>query len=322
MIEPRDPTRNGARGREAERPAEIPRRGWRDILVRTWKELGHDKATVVAAGVAFFATMSMIPAISATLAIWGLFADPESVRALLTDFVRVMPPDAASVVTAQLARLASQPADTLSVTAVVSILITLWSATAGMKMLITVVNIAYEQKDRSIIRHQLVGVAFTLAAIIGVIVTLAIIVAVPPLASYIGLEDEAYRAITALRWLLLAAFVVAGLTLLYRWAPARRPPKLRWANWGAVIATLLWLVGSLVLSQYVSRIGDFHTAYGSLGAVFVLMLWFYVSSLAIIVGAEINAEMEHQTRRDTTVDPEKPMGKRGAYVADHVGPVP
>lgn len=322
MTHDRDPERDGQRGREAERPVQLTLQGWRDILLRVWYELGHDKATVVAAGVAFFATLSLLPAIAATLSIWGLFADPHSVRALLADFAAVMPREAATLVTEQLERLASESTDALSATAVVSISLTLWSATRGMKTLITAVNIAYDEEDRSILRHQLIGALFTVAAIVATIVALGLIVAAPPLAAYIGLRDEALLALTLLRWPLLCLFVIAGLTLLYRWAPVRREPKLRWTNWGAIVATLLWLLGSLLLSQYVSRISDFGSAYGSLGAVFVLMTWFYVSALAVVVGAELNAEMEHQTRRDSTVGPDRPMGERGAYVADNVGPVP
>ncbi len=192
---------------------------------------------------------------------------------------------------------------------------------AGTKAMLTSLNVAYEETEkRSFLRFNLVAFLFTLGALIGVPIALAIIVGVPAVLNLVlwWLGPLAAVTIRIASFLVLLGFVMLGLAVLYRFGPSRSDPRWRWVTPGSALAAVLWLAASLLFSFYVSNFGSYDAAYGSLGAVVVALMWFYISAFAVLLGAELNAELELQTRRDTTAGPVKPMGRRGAFVADHV----
>lgn len=321
MSEPRTgrDASNDNRGRSAESPSGIPRRGWWDILVRVKDAVSDDALGMVAAAIAFYAFLSLFPALAALVSIYGLIADPAQIQEQITSVTGAMPASARDILTSQLQSLAAG-GSALTVGLLVSIVLALWSASTAMGALISSLNIVYnEEEKRGFIKPYVLRLALTFGGILFAIVALFLIVAVP--ASLAALELSAFPEliIRVVRWLLLAAAVVAALSLLYRYAPSRRPPQWQWVSWGAVIGAVLWLLGSALFSLYVENFGSYNQTYGSFAAVVILMLWFNLSAFAALLGAEINAEMEHQTEEDTTVGPRRRMGRRGAYVADHLG---
>jgi membrane protein len=310
-----------ARGRSAERPEQIPQAGWRDILTRVWTEIRSDNVSLVAAGLAMYALLAVFPGLAAAVSIYGLFATPSDVIEHMQVFAAVLPPGAWDIFAAQLQDVASRQQGTLTATAAIALLIALWSARSGMASLMTATNIAYaEREKRGFVRQILVSLAFTAGAILGFLAMMLLGIAVPLGLEALGASTGTELAVGFLRWVLLWLVAVGGLAVVYRYAPARKRARWRWVTWGSVTAATLWLVGSLLFSLYVRTFGTYGKTYGALGGVIVLLLWFYLSSFIVVLGAEVNSEMERQTRRDTTDGPEKPMGQRGAHAADTVGP--
>jgi membrane protein len=307
-------------GREARRPEEIPKAGWRDIVSRVWKALDRDNVSLVSAGLAMYAMLSVFPSLAALVSIYGIFASPDDVIKDMNAFVGILPPGTWDIFATQLKDVASRAGETLTVTAAVALLLSLWSARSGMASLMTATNIAYSEREkRGLIRQVLVSLAFTGGAILGFLTMLLLGIALPIALQTLGVSAGAEMVVGVLRWLLLWLAAVAGLALIYRYAPARRRAKWHWVTWGCVVAATLWLLGSLLFALYVRMFAAYGKTYGALGGAIALQMWFYLSSYAVLLGAEINAEMERQTRRDTTEGAEKPLGQRGAYAADTVG---
>ncbi|MBK8909647.1 MAG: YihY/virulence factor BrkB family protein [Rhodospirillales bacterium] len=309
----------GASGGSAEKPSEIPARGWRDVLMRVKDEVGKDNIGLVAAGVAFYALLAIFPALAALVAIFGMVMDPAELQNQTQALAGIVPEAALSIIQGQLAAVASAGGGKLSLVAIGSILLALWSATKGTKAMMTALNIAYdEEEQRGFFKLNVVALLLTVGAILGVIVTLAAIVVAPALLGNLGLGDAVQSAISLLRWPLLLILAIIGMAFLYRYGPSRDAARWRWVSWGAAGSVVVWIVASGLFSWYVSNFDSYNKTYGSLGAVVILLMWFYISAYVFLLGAEINGEMEHQTARDTTAGPEKPMGERGAYAADHV----
>ena len=307
-------------GRSATRPAEIPRRGWRDIAVRVWHNLGRDNTSLVSAGIGLHALLAVFPALAVVVSVYGMFASPAAVARELQPFLGVLPGDAAKLVTDQLQSLATPENHALGFGAVAATLLALWNSRQGMVSLMTATNIAYNERERrSLIRQVLVSIVFSLGAMLIFLVMLLVGVAVPLLLQVAPLGRSATVAVLVFRWVLLWLFAVLGFSIAYRYAPDRERAKWRWVTWGSAIAATVWLLGSLAFSAYVQNFGSYGKTYGALGGVIVLITWFYLMGFTIVLGAEINAEMEHQTAVDTTEGPPAPMGKRGAYVADTLG---
>ncbi|MBP2290468.1 YihY/virulence factor BrkB family protein [Azospirillum rugosum] len=312
------------RGRSADKPSDIPKAGWKDILWRTWEQQGKDNISIVAAGVAYYALFAIFPAIAALVSIYGLLLDPAGVErqiGLLADF---LPPDALKVLSDQAHSVATAPRQGLGFGVLFGFALTLWSASRGTNSLITALNIAYgEEERRSFFRLALISLGLTIAGLLFLIVTLGLIVAVPAVINLLGLQDTVIGWVASLaRWPILAVAIMFVLAVLYRYGPDRREPKWRWVSWGSAAATILWILASVGFSLYVSHFGSYNQTYGSVGAGVVLLLWFNLTSYVILMGAELNAEIEHQTARDTTDQEgrgEKPLGTRDAYVADTVG---
>lgn len=275
-------------------PVFIPWAGWKDIARGVKDDIGRDNLSIVAAGIAFYAFLSVFPAIASIVSIYGLISDPSEVQEQLANLAGLLPPEAFAVLVNQLTR-AAQADQTVSLGLVFGILLTVWSASRAMKGMIIALNIVYKQTERrSFIRFNAIGLFFTVCAIGFLVLSLSLIVGFPALMGSFGLNGLAAGLTGWLRWPLLGIFVTFGLALLYRHAPNRGDVRMRWVTTGSIVAVLLWLAVSVGFSLYVSHFGNYSDIYGSLGAVIILLLWFYLSAFAILLGAELNAQMEHQ----------------------------
>ncbi len=306
-------------GRLAGSPTEIPWLGWKAVIRRTLIEMLTDRVSLAAAGVAFYATLALFPAISMLISVYGLWFDPVTVEPQLEALRGLLPPSAYDLITERVHQLVSKPRDSLGFSLLVSSALTLWSSATGVKSMLGALNLAYEEKEtRNFLTFQLLAFTMTICTILGGVVCLAILVGLPATLNALGLSGHQSTLIRLASLGLLIVFVTFALSLLYRYGPARRVAKKRWVTPGSMVATLLWMLASVLFSFYVSRFATYDATYGSLGTVVGMMMWIYVSAYAVLLGAELNAELELQTARDSTEGPARPMGARGAYVADHV----
>jgi membrane protein len=310
---------DGALGRHADRPEDIPPRGWRAVLRRVIGEAISDEAGTAAASCGFSALLALFPALSVAVSLYGLFADPATVAGQLEAVRDVLPPSTYELVATRIHDLAAAGRTELTWGLALSLPVALWSAMSGTKSILNALNVAYEEREkRSLLRLNLVALLFTLGGMAGTALALAVVVGVPAALPFTWLGPLASAAVRACSFALLLGSTVLGLAVLYRFAPSREKAKWRWVTPGALLAAGLWLLASLAFSFYVSNFGSYDAAYGTLGGVVVALLWFWISAYAVILGAELDAELELQTRRDTTTNPVRPMGERGAFVADHV----
>ena len=308
------------RGRQAHRPREIPKPGWRDIALRTWTEMGRDHVSMIAAGVAFYGLLALFPAIAAMISLWGLMFDPMAIEQQIEQVSAALPQQAADIIKEQAKAVAANAGGGVGLAAIAGLLLTLYSTSKGIKSLIEGLNIIYdEEESRGFIKLNLTAFGLTLLMIVMMVGVLGLIVVLPVVLQGLGLGSAVETLIALLRWPLLALVALVALALLYRFAPSRATPRWRWVSWGAGVATVLWVVGSIAFSIYVSNFGSYNETYGSLGAVIVLLMWFWLSAFIVLMGAELNSEMEHQTAKDSTTGEPQPMGERGAHAADTVG---
>jgi membrane protein len=306
------------RGRLAEAPPEIPPLGWKDVLWRTWEEVGRDRLPATAGGVTFYTLLAIFPGIGAFVSLYGLFADVGEVSRQLSDLAAFVPAEVLGLVAEQMIRLATARPAALSFAFVLSILLSVWSANAGMAALFDGLNVVYEEREkRNFFVRRLVTFAFTCAAIVFVTAVTAILVAIPLALRPLGLGDS---VLVPLRWLLALAVATFAFAVMYRFGPSREPARWRWVAPGAGMAALGWVGGSLAFSWYINHVAHYDVTYGPLGAVVGFMMWIYVSVMVVLLGAELNAELEHQTACDSTTGPARPIGARGAAMADTVGP--
>jgi membrane protein len=309
------------RGREAEAPTAIPWRGWKDILWRTLAEVSADRLMLIAAGVVFYALLAIVPAITALVSLYGLFTPAQTIGAQLNFLADVMPAASYALISDQIVRIAANSDSKLSLAFVTGLGIALWSANAGVKSIFDALNIVYDEDEkRGFVRLNLVSLTFTVGAIVSLLLALGAVVVLPLVLAFAGFKAEYYAgALPLLRWPALFVLMIFGLALLYRFGPSRRQAKWRWVSVGSLVAALAWIAVSLAFSFYLSRFADYNATYGSLGAVIGLMMWLWISTLVVLAGAELNSEIEHQTARDSTVGLDKPLGVRGAVMADTVG---
>jgi membrane protein len=312
---------NGQQGRQAEAPQQIPPKGWLAIAKRTAKEVKADQVPLLSAGVAFYALLALFPAIIAGVSIYGLVADPTTVRDQIANLTKLLSPETAKLVGEQLVQVTSGAGGALGVATVVGILTALWSASSGMKALITGVNLAYDETEtRKFVKLRGLALLLTLGAMLLVGVALATIIGYPPIAD--TLPTALRWAVAILRFVILGGLLVVGLAVLYRYAPDRDQPKWSWVSWGSGIAALLWVLATIGFALYANFFGNYNKTYGALAGVIILMFWLFLSALVVLVGAELNTEMELQTAKDTTAGPTRPMGDRDAHAADHVAEAP
>jgi membrane protein len=308
------------RGRDANRPAEVPKRGWWDILMRVMEDISNKNLTLIAAGAAFYALLAIPSAITALVSLYGLAFDPADIARQVQATAGVLPDAAIKLLSEQLETLSSHPRSTLGVGFLVSLTLALWSARSATSSMISALNVAYEEPEkRSFIWFQIVALGLTAGLVLFMLVALGLIAVLPAVIDFLPLGEFDKTIASLVRWPLLIVIVMAGLSALYRYAPSRAEPKWRWVSWGAVVATILWLAGSALFSLYVSSFASYDKSYGSLGGVVVLLMWLYLSALVVLLGAELNAEIEHQTARDSTTGAGKPLGMRGARMADTIG---
>ena len=311
------------RGRSAHHPLQIPASGWRDIGARVAADFGRDRIMATAGGVTFFSLLAMFPAMAAFVSLYGLFADVHTVREQLRLLAGFMPHDILNFVGGEIMRIADGEKGGLGVAFVVSLLFSLWSANGAVKALFDGLNVAYEERERrSFVRLNLISLGFTLGALLFSVLALATIVAAPVALGFVrrrfGLQlGDLWWA--ELRWPAMLAVLVGALSLLYRFGPSREQARWAWLTPGSLFAAVMWVAASLAFSFYVSNFGHFDATYGSLGAVIGFMTWFWYSTTIVLVGAELNSEIEHQTAVDTTTGPARAMGERGARMADTLG---
>jgi membrane protein len=312
---------NGGHGRQADTPQEIPPKGWKDIAKRTMKSVKEDQVPLLSAGVAFYALLALFPLVIAAVSIYGLVADPKSVQDQIANLTKMLSPQTAKLVGTQLVEVTNGAGGALGFATVFGILTALWSASSGMKALITGVNLAYDETEtRKFLKLRGLAVLFTLGAMVLMGVALATIVGYPPIAD--NLPTVLRWLVATIRFLILGGLLVVALAVVYRYAPDRDEPKWSWVSWGSGIATLLWVLATIGFALYATFFGNYNKTYGTLAGVIILMFWLFLSAFVVLVGAELNTEMELQTAKDTTRGPEQPMGERGGHAADHVAESP
>jgi membrane protein len=312
-------------GVDAEKPTDIPARGWTQIVKRAWAENSADNMPIIGAGVAFFAFLALFPALIATISLYGLVASPETVSRQIQSLSDQLPDEAQTLLSTQLNNIVDSSSGALTVSLIISIAAALWSAAGGTGNLITAVNLAYDEVEtRGFVKRKLLALGLTFGAIVFVLITIALIAVVPAVLDALPLGVVGTILGQVLRWVLLLAVMAGALSVLYRLAPDRDAPKFRWVSLGSVVVTVLWAVVSLLFSLYVNNFGSYDKTYGAIAGVIVLMLWLYLTCYLVLLGAEINAETEHQTATDTTQGHPEPMGERDATVADELPdpPVP
>jgi membrane protein len=310
-------------GAEAEKPTQIPPKGWLQILKRGMAEGKTDQVPLLAAGVAFFSFLSLFPALIALVTVYGLVADPATVKRTVESLTGSLPADAASLISGQLTSLTSAPQGALGFSLVLSIVAALWSASGGVGQLITAVNTAYDEEEtRGFVKRKLLALGLTLAAIVFMVIMISLVAVAPPLLSNLLPSGPLRWLLEVARWVLLVVLVAVALAVLYRVAPSRDAPKMRWVSTGAAIATALWVIASIGFTIYVSNFGGsgYQKTYGAMAGVVILLLWLWITCYAILLGAEINAESEEQTVVDTTKGDPQPVGERGAVKADSTPP--
>lgn len=310
----------GDRGRTAASPSEIPARGWKDILWRVYGNISDHRILALAAGMTYYSILAIFPALAALVAIYGLFSDPVSLAKHLDDVAGVVPGGAVEIAREQLTRVASKGNHALGFTFLVGLAVSLWSANAAMKSLFDTLNIVYgEEEKRGFLKLNAMSLGFTVAAVAFVLAALGAVVVIPIVLHYVGLSDAADFLIRIARWPAMFLALAVGLAAIYRFGPSREAPRWRWITWGSVAATLMWIAASALFSFYAANFGTFNETYGSLGAAIGFLTWLWISAIAILLGAELNAEMEHQTTRDSTTGRPRMLGARGAKMADTVG---
>jgi membrane protein len=312
--------REPGRGREANTPEQIPPRGWRDILWRVLWSISADRILSTSGSVAFFALLAVFPGIAAIVSLYGLFADASTIGKHLTLLSGFLPGGVLELIANQITLISGQGNQTLGTAFVAGLLIALGSANSGMAALFDALNVVYDEREkRSLVRFYATTFLFTLAGIIFVILAITGVVVMPLMLKFVGLATTTERLLAILRWPILLVTIMVSLACIYRYGPSRRDVRWRWVTWGSILGALLWMAASMLFSSYVATFDTYNKIYGSLGAGVGFMIWLWISAVVVLLGGELNAQMEHQTARDTTEDGSKPLGSRGAMMADHVG---
>jgi membrane protein len=308
------------RGRDAARPGDIPARGWRDVLVRVKRRIADDNLSIVAAGVAFYALIATFPGLLALIEVYGLVFDPGQLADQLGFLRRQLEPEANSLVLFLLRGLSESDRAGMGFGVAGGVLITLLGASLGVRALIRALDVAYgERESRSLVHRYGLALVLTMGAIAVAFCTALVMLGAPLLTRSLQWSPFLQRLVFYARWPIVGLLFWLSLLIFYRYGPSRVPARWSWVSWGALLATAIWLAGTGVLAWYVAGSPRYHQAYGSVGIVVLVLAWFLVSSFSVLLGAEVNAELERQTRHDTTAGADKPVGARGAIVADTLG---
>ena len=307
------------RGRHAQTPAQIPPAGWRDVALRVFHGISENRITTISGGVTFFVLLALFPGLAGLISLYGLFADSTSVAQHLNSLNGILPEGGIQILRDQLEQLTSQPPQKLGFATLASLAISLWSANSGIKAMFEGLNAVYEENEkRSFIKLNAISLALTLAAVAFVIASLLTITVVPKLLSFLDLPGIS-EIVNYARWPVLLAVSSLMIAVVYRFGPSREQPQWRWISPGSIFAAVTWIAASLLFSWYTAHFGSYNKTYGSLGAAVGFMTWIWISTMVILIGAKINAELEHQTGADTTAGTPAPRGERGARMADTVG---
>jgi membrane protein len=308
------------RGRDANTPEQIPPRGWRDIFWRVLWAISENRILSISGGVAFFALLAVFPGIAAIVSLYGLFADASTIGKHLTLLSGFLPGGVLQLIADQITLISRQGNETLGTAFVAGLLVALGSANSGIAALFGALNVVYDEREkRSLVRFYATTFLFTLAGIVFVVLAITGVVVLPLMLKFIGLATTTEWLLAILRWPILLVTIVVSLACIYRYGPSRRDARWRWVTWGSILGALLWMGASMLFSWYVATFDSYNKTYGSLGAGVGFMVWLWLSAVIVLLGGELNAEMEHQTARDTTKGGSKPLGSRGAMMADRVG---
>jgi membrane protein len=302
-------------GASATRPGEIPAAGWRQIMGRTWKAFNSDQILAVAGGVTFFSLLALFPALGAFVSLYGLISNVDDARREIVGMAGVLPGGAVTIIGDQMARLAATNHAHLGFAFATGLLISVWSANAGVKALMNGLNVAYEEDEkRSFITLNLASLAFTVGLTALSVIGISGAVAAPRVLASVGITRFLGEGL--LRWPVLAAVTFSLLALLYRYGPSRAHARWRWITPGSALAGLVWMLMSIGFSIYVANFGHYNQTYGALGALIGFMTWIWLSVTVVLLGAELNSQLEQQTSVDTTTGHPMPAGQRGATVSD------
>lgn len=308
------------RGRHAESPKDIPAKGWKDTFLRVKNGIKRDHVSMVSAAMAYYCLFAFVPALTSVVLIYAWISDPSEIYGHIEKASSVIPAELQTMLKSQLGGLASKASSTLGIGAIGSLLVSLWAASKASSALIEALNIIYEQEEkRGFFKSTALALGMTLLGAVLSILAIGVIVGIPAITNFFNFPEAIETAATIGSWVLLLAIFSFYLSFAYRYGPDRDKAKWKWVSSGAVIASVLWVIVSALFSWYAKEFGNYNKTYGSLGAVIVLMMWLYISSFVVLLGGEINAESEHQTKKDTTRGPERPMGRRGARMADTLG---
>lgn len=312
--------RQVGRGRSATQPGEIPARGWSDILWRVFYGISADRLVAMSGGVAFFALMAIFPAIATIVSVYGLVANAQTVMDHVGLLSGIFPSSVLDLFRQQVLLVAGKSNDTLGLAFLVGFFIALWSANSGMAALLDALNVVYgEREKRTLLRFYLTSLLLTVGSLIVVLAALCGVVILPLALKFLRLDTTSEQVLSIARWPALLVIIAAALSAIYRFGPSRREARWGWVTWGSAMASLLWIGASMGFSWYVSTFDSYNRIYGSLGAAVGFMTWIWISIIIVLLGAEVNAEMEHQTASDTTDGVPRPLGRRGSTMADHVG---
>lgn len=316
-AEHQDKGPNSSHGKGAAAPTDIGPTGWREIAIRTYREVSRDRVMAVSAGVTFYGLLATFPAMAAFIGLYGLVAAPDTVMEHLGLLGSILPAPAYSFIRDQMERIASAGSQDLGLSLAIGLALAFWSANAGMKALFDALNVAYgEDEKRGFFRLNLVSMIFTVGVILFAVVAILLVVALPVVLDYVYLGNVAEPLVKFGRWPALMAVLIAVLAVLYRFGPSREQARWRWVSPGAIFAAVVWLIASIGLSWYMANFEDYDKTYGTVGAAIALMIWMWISAIIVTIGAELNAESERQTLVDTTTGAPLPIGTRGADAAD------
>lgn len=311
--------RSEERGRGATSPWKMPFAGWKDIVIRTASEVSKDNVGIVAAGVSFYAFLALLPLLGAIVLSYGLLAEPQTVIDNMTAMTKIMPHEIAKLIGEQLMYVVQTSSEKKGLGVFIALALAVFSARNGASAIVTALNIAYEEQEkRGFIKGNLLALAITAAAVVLAVLALLAVAIVARIEALLPASPALQFLFQALSYLMLAGIAASAAAALYRYGPSRDRARWDWLSPGSLLFAVCWVALTLSFGTYVANFGNYSATYGSLATVVILLTWLYFSSYLLVVGAELNAELEHQTKRDTTSGPEKPLGARGAWAADHV----
>jgi membrane protein len=320
MVAERDSTEIDTHGRYAESPADIPALGLWDVAVRVYNSLLADRVTLIAAGATYFIVLALFPGMGVLVSIYGFVSDPSDIGQQLGFIGSILPPGAFDLLLPQLQALSSKGRSELSFAFALSLVLAFWSAMSGVKALFDAMNVAYgETEKRGLVRLNLMAFGFTLGAIVVVVFLIFIVGIIPLMLKALYLDQWAELLAIWARWPFVLILSGCATIVIYRYGPSRENARFRWLTWGAAFSTATWALATVAFSIYLLNFANYDATYGTLGALVAFMIWIWLSIVILVVGAELNAELEHQTTRDSTTGSPVPMGQRGAEMADTLG---